>query len=218
LSDPDSIGRVRECPVSIGNSQYLPLQMPALLQEMLDRVITTAQCIRHPIEAAFFLWMHLAYLQPYEDGNKRVSRLAANIPLMLYNQAPLSFLDVDRLDYAYAMLGFYEYGDLSIAIDLFSWSYRRSQLRYRGILERTDLPDPFRMQYRVLLAEAVQQVVRCHRTEAQALLDVNVPAEDLPRFELLLHDALNKLAVHNYSRFTLRESEVLSWIEAGRPR
>ncbi len=53
---------------------------------------------KNPIEAAFFLWVNLAYLQPFEVGNKRTSRLAANIPLMLYNCSPLSFLDVGRED------------------------------------------------------------------------------------------------------------------------
>ena len=37
----------------------------------------------------------MAYLQPFADGNKRTSRLSANLPLMLYNCAPLSFLDVE---------------------------------------------------------------------------------------------------------------------------
>ena len=63
----------------------------------------------------------MAYLQPFEAGNKRVSRLAANVPLMLYNQAPLSFLDVDREDYALAMMGVYESCDVSMAVDLFDW-------------------------------------------------------------------------------------------------
>ena len=40
---------------------------------MLDK----ARRIKNPVEAAFFLWVHLAYLQPFEDGNKRTSRLAA---------------------------------------------------------------------------------------------------------------------------------------------
>ena len=31
--------------------------------------------------------MNLAYLQPFEDGNKRVSRLAANIPLVVHGGA-----------------------------------------------------------------------------------------------------------------------------------
>ena len=38
--------------------------------------------------------VHLPYLQPFEDVNKRVSRLAANLSLVRHNLCPLSFIDV----------------------------------------------------------------------------------------------------------------------------
>lgn len=40
--------------------------------------------------------VHLPYLQPFEDVNKRVSRLAANIPFIRHNLCPLSFIDVPQ--------------------------------------------------------------------------------------------------------------------------
>jgi hypothetical protein len=40
--------------------------------------------------------VQLPYLQPFDDVNKRVSRLAANIQLIKRNLAPLSFTDVPR--------------------------------------------------------------------------------------------------------------------------
>lgn len=43
--------------------------------------------------------VHLPYLQPFEDVNKRVSRLAANIPLVKHNLYPLSFIDISQEDY-----------------------------------------------------------------------------------------------------------------------
>lgn len=78
--------------------------------------------------------MHLACLQPFEDGNKRTSRLAANVPLMLYNCAPLSFMDVGRDDYAQDMIGVYEQCDVALAVDLFAWTYRRSLDKYKAVL------------------------------------------------------------------------------------
>ncbi|WAH61865.1 Fic family protein (plasmid) [Pseudomonas silvicola] len=48
---------------------------------MFDIIIKKARLINNPVESAFFLWVNIAYLQPFEDGNKRTSRLAANIPL-----------------------------------------------------------------------------------------------------------------------------------------
>ena len=48
--------------------------------------------------------VHLPYLQPFEDVNKRVSRLAANIPFIRHNLCPLSFIDVPQAAYVDAML------------------------------------------------------------------------------------------------------------------
>jgi Fic family protein len=46
-------------------------------------MLSKAGSIGDPFERAFFLMMHLQYLQPFEDVNKRVSRLAANIHAIL---------------------------------------------------------------------------------------------------------------------------------------
>ena len=51
--------------------------------EIIERIIGKARHIKNPIEAAFFLWVNIAYLQPFADGNKRTSRLSANLPLLL---------------------------------------------------------------------------------------------------------------------------------------
>ncbi len=61
-----------------------------------------------PFEQAFFLMVHLPYLQPFEDVNKPVSRLAANIPLIRHNLCPLSFIDVPQQAYVDGMIGIYE--------------------------------------------------------------------------------------------------------------
>jgi hypothetical protein len=60
--------------------------------------------IDDPFEQAFFLMVHLPYLQPFEDVNKRTSRLAANIPLIRRNLCPLYFIDVSQQAYVDARL------------------------------------------------------------------------------------------------------------------
>ena len=120
LENPDSVGAIRSTVVNITDSVYLPTQVPHLLEEMLSLVIDKAQHIKNPVEGAFFLWVNIAYLQPFEDGNKRTSRLCANLPLMLSNCAPLSFLDVEPTDYAVAVTGVYERLDVSLAVELFA--------------------------------------------------------------------------------------------------
>jgi len=49
---------------------------------MLHQIAIKAAAIRNPVEAAFFLWIHVAYLQAFADGNKRTGRLSANMPLL----------------------------------------------------------------------------------------------------------------------------------------
>lgn len=218
LADVTSLGAIREKVVNISGTTYVPTQVPAVLLEMFERIISTAQRIKNPLEAAFFLWVNLAYLQPFEDGNKRLSRLAANIPLMLYNQAPLSFLDVNREDYALAMMGVYESRDVSMAVDLFAWTYRRSQAKYKVVLESMGSPDPFRVKYREALNEAVGQVVRRRASEAVAISSLGLPEEDGSKFQQLLGQELNALAAFNCARYRLGINETQAWIDEGRPR
>ena len=218
LADVAALGTIREKVVNISGTTYVPTQVPAVLLEMFERVISTAQQIKNPLEASFFLWVNLAYLQPFEDGNQRVSRLAANIPLMLYNQAPLSFLDVGRQDYALAMMGVYEFCDMSMAVDLFAWTYRRSQAKYKVVLESMGAPDPFRFKHREALNEAVGLVVRDRKSEGEALSCLDLPEEDGSKFQHLLEQELNALADFNCARYRLGIKETQLWIDDGRPR
>lgn len=218
LTEVTSLGTIREKVVNISGTTYVPTQVPALLHEMFERIVSTAQHIKNPLEAGFFLWVNLAYLQPFEDGNKRVSRLAANVPLMLYNQAPLSFLDVDREDYALAMMGVYELCDVSMAVDLFNWMYRRSHAKYKVVMESMGSPDPFRIKYREALSEAVGRVVRSRMPSAQALAGLELPAEDAAKFHQLLALELDALGVFNCARYRLGAKETQAWIDDGRPQ
>lgn len=56
--------------------------------------LASAAAIRDPFEQSLFVMVQLPDLQPFEDVNKRVSRLAANIPLITRNLSPISFVDV----------------------------------------------------------------------------------------------------------------------------
>jgi fido (protein-threonine AMPylation protein) len=217
LPDVDDLGTIRNKVVNISDTVYVPSQVPTVLEEMLESIISKARLIKNPIETAFFLWLNLAYLQPFADGNKRVSRLAANIPLMLYNQAPLSFLDVSPQDYAQAVLGVYEFRDVSIAVDLFDWTYRRSLKKYTVILESMGTPDPVRLRYREMLNEAVGLVVRDKNTLHATLAVQGVTEASAPGFQALLTDELKNLEVFNCARYRLTMTQTASWIAAGRP-
>lgn len=218
LADSIGLGATRTKVVSISDTTYVPSQVPQLLEEMISLIIGKAQHVKNPVEAAFFLWVNLAYVQPFEDGNKRTSRLAANIPLMLYNCAPLSFLDVDSRDYAKAMLGIYELLDVTIAIELFAWTYRRSIRKYQVILESMGSPDAFRVRHREHLSAAVQRVLREGRSLQQATADIGVPAEEVDAFREMLEAELEALTPYNCARYRITLGEARAWIERGRAR
>jgi len=217
LADSDELGSIRKKVVNISDTVYTPLQVPNVLAEMLSSVIEKARHIKNPVEAAFFLWVNLAYLQPFEDGNKRTSRLSANIPLLLYNCAPLSFMDVGPTDYAKAMLGVYELRNAKIAEELFAWTYRRSIQRYAVVLESLDAPDAFRAKYRAHLSDAIQQVVLEQSALEKAVSIVQIPEEDRNRFIEMLRSELKILDIHNCGRYRLQISRVENWVKNGRP-
>lgn len=216
LADPNAVGAIRRKIVSIDDSVYIPSQVPSLLEEMLGQVIEKSRLIRNPIEASFFLWVNIAYLQPFEDGNKRTSRLSANLPLLLANCAPLSFLDVSASDYAFAMLGVYERQNVAIACDLFEWTYRRSIIKYAAVRDAMGTPDPLRATYREQLGEAVRRVVTGEKLSS-AIAALGLPMSDRQAFETLAREELRHLESYNCARYRLSIPRVEQWIQEGRP-
>jgi hypothetical protein len=217
LADPRALVAIRTTIVNIEGSVYVPTQVPSLLEEMLGLIVEKSRQVKNPIEGAFFLWVNLAYLQPFEDGNKRTSRLCANLPLLLYNCAPLSFLDVDPADYAMATLGVYERLDVRLAVELFAWTYQRSIPRYQAVLASMGAPDPLRAKYREHLISAVQDVVRAGNTPPHAIAAAGIPPADQEYFQALLQTELAQLEVFNCARYRLTIGNTQEWIAKGRP-
>lgn len=218
LADADGLGSIRRKVVNISDTTYVPAQAPLLLEEMFEQIMEKARHIKNPVEASFFLWVNLAYLQPFEDGNKRTSRLSANVPLMLYNCAPLSFLDVEASDYAYAMTGVYEQRDMALAADLFEWAYRRSIRKYAVQLDAMGIPDAARLRFREALNDAISQIVRDGQTVNQAMAALGLSATDAKIFEPMLLKELRVLELYNCARYRLTMRQTQQWIEAERPQ
>ena len=218
LKDSRDIGSIRRRVVNIDGSVYSPSNIPTLLEETLKSIIDKVRHIRNPVEASFFLWVNVAYLQPFADGNKRTSRLSANMPLLLHNCAPLSFLDVERTDYASAMLGVYEQRNVAAAVDLFEFIYRRSIQKYSVLRASLAVPDPIRTRYRLALNELMQFVVLHGRTLEGAFSEVPVDASDLAALRVIANTELDHLEPYNCARYNLVRGVTQRWIDAGRLR
>ena len=160
LADEAAAGRLRRIAVGIERSAFHPLEIPAMIEECFDQILATAAAIADPFEQAFFAMVQFPYLQPFDDVNKRVSRLAANIPLIKRNLCPLSFTDVPRQAYTDAVLGVYELNRVDLLKDVFIWAYERSAARYAAVRQSLGEPDPFRLRHRAALRDVVAEIVQ----------------------------------------------------------
>jgi hypothetical protein len=187
---------------------------------MLQQIVDTGAAIQNPFEQAFFAMVHLPYLQPFEDVNKRVSRLAANIPFIRENLSPLSFIDVPERAYVEGLLGVYELCRVELLRDVFVWAYDRSAKRYAAVRQSLGEPDKFRLKFRNELTEVVGNIVRGGLAlTVEAVTRVareHVPAEHLDDFVRMTINDLENLHEGNFARFRLRPSEFHAWSEMQR--
>lgn len=217
LADARGAGRLRHIGVGIGGSVYHPPETPQLIEDCFVQVLATAAAIPDPFEQAFFAMVHLPYLQPFDDVNKRVSRLAANIPFVRANLSPLSFTDVPRDLYAHATLGVYELNRVELLKDVFVWAYERSAARYASVRQSLGEPDPFRLRHRDALRAIVTDVVRApmdRRAAAghiAAWADQNIASDEREPFRSLAEEELLGLHEGNFARYQIRPAEFAAW-------
>jgi len=217
LPDPSACGRLREQPVGIGGSVFHPLEGHLLLEECFRELLLKASAIKDPFEQAFFAMVHLPYLQPFDDVNKRVSRLAANIPLIRENLCPLSFVDVPEKAYIDGLLGIYELNRSELLCDVFVWAYERSCARYSAARQSLGEPDPFRLRYRDHIAQLVNNVVVSGLGSQGAVLLVkqyaveHVPERERARFIEVVETEIMGLHEGNIARYGIRPSVYANW-------
>ncbi|MGE3779676.1 MAG: Fic family protein [Pirellulaceae bacterium] len=217
LADPRAIGRLRNIDVAIDGSVYIPLSGPQRIEQCFDRFLETASRIEDPLEQSFFAIVHLTYLQAFEDVNKRVARLAANIPLVRDNLCPLSFVDVPVRAFIDGVLGVYELNRLDLLRDVFDWAYQRSCARYSAVRQSLGDPDPFRMRHRLRIGEIVAHVVRSRMDKKAATACIRAQAgehvapEERARFIEVIETELTSLHEGNIARYRVRPAEYQSW-------
>ena len=218
LRDPSAGGRVRSIAVEISGSVYRPLALPQKLDELFGLVLEIGNEITDPFEQAFFLMCHLPYLQPFEDVNKRVSRLAANIPLLKANLCPLSFIDVPEDAYVEAIIGVYEMNRVELLSDVFTWAYERSCQQYVAVRQQLMPPDTFRLRYRRALNESVRAIiVGGQPADAVAIaagMPPSVEAADRERFIALVKAEFVHMHANNAVRYGVGALAFNAWQKA----
>lgn len=226
LPDANAPGRLRRMGVGIGKSTFHPLELPHLIEECFNQLLDTAAAIQDPFEQALFAMVQLPYLQPFDDVNKRVSRLSANIPFIKRNLSPLSFIDVPRALYLDAILAVYELTKVDLLRDMFIWAYERSAVRYAAVRQSLGEPDPFRFRHRAALRQIVGEVVRSRMDKKEAAAYIagwmdksGIPEAEREQFRDMAESQLVGLHEGNFARYQIRPSEFEVWQKVwGEPR
>lgn len=219
LPDSANSGALRKHAVGISGAVYTPTGIPQLIEEMFTQLIEKASNIEDPFEQAFFLMVQLPYLQPFEDVNKRVSRLAANIPLNKKNLAPLSFIDVPDKLYVKGLLGVYELNRIDLLKDVFLWAYERSARLYAAQRQTLGEPDPFRSKYRDNIRRLVAAIIIGPLSKAAAIATIReaslkLPKADQEKFVYAVESELLSLHEGNFARYFVTPLQFKHWQES----
>lgn len=221
LPNPMDEGCLRVTPKRIRGSAYLPTAVPQALEDGFRQTLRTARTIDDPYEQAFFLLVHLLYLQPFLAGSGRTARLAANIPLLGRACLPVTFSGVDAGAFAQGMLAVCELNRVDLLRDIFVFAYERSCARAGRA--SPGVPDPFRWRYRADIKRTVREVVLAGRPAPEAgILDEacaesGLPREARARFRSVVETELAGLHEGNVARYQLRPAEFSQWQRGIRP-
>jgi Fic family protein len=156
---PEQLGRIRSGEVRIGGSAYRPSEDRVQLQADLGGLLWQVEKTEDPFEASFVLLAGVPYLQPYQDGNKRVGRLTCNIPLLKAGLPPMSFTLLDKADYLAGLISFYETGDLGLLADVVADGYAKAAPAYTAALAATRQPRSAELRERPAIEQAIQAIV-----------------------------------------------------------
>lgn len=119
ISEEES-GKYRNRAVRIGGTDYLPPKNTSDIRCAISEMLFQQEAIQDPLEKAIFLHCNTAKIQPFIDGNKRVSRLLESITLMNSNILPVYSTSLSNMHaYKKALIAFYETGDYVPYADFF---------------------------------------------------------------------------------------------------
>lgn len=110
-------------PVGVVGSKYQPLDNIYQIEEAIEALSLAVLKVSSPYTKAMIALLGISYIQPFEDGNKRTSRLMANALLLAHGLAPLSYRSVDENEYREAILVFYELNSLVPFKNIFVGQY-----------------------------------------------------------------------------------------------
>jgi hypothetical protein len=211
LDDPALCGDIRHSPVRINQSAYVPLSVHDAISRAFKMICEKAIAITDPYEQAFFLLVHIPYLQPFEDCNKRTSRVACNIPLLRRGVIPMSWLDVDADAYTNGLIGIYERNNTALLSEVFVDGFLHSAGRFE-MMRRSATPNEIQIRYRSATKTLIRAIVLDGDTDSTP----DVAPKDLVAFQTYVTQELELLRKGNIGalvRYQLSEGDVQEWMQ-----
>jgi len=211
-------GNIRDHGVRVGGSTYIPLENKHQLTTLLLQICQKAELINNPYEQSFFLLVHLSYLQAFADVNKRTARLSANISLIKQNFVPLSFNDVEKDDYATAMIAAYELNELNPLIELYTFSYLRTCQAYDATIEAIGF-DEVRVRYRQQRREIIKHIItnklvgEIMQNYIQTQIKKLINKDDRENFIEDIQQDLADIAPHRIAGMGITISQLNAWLK-----
>jgi Fic family protein len=121
---------IRQGMVGIVGTDYKPLDNAYQIKEALQELVDVVNKEENPLTKALTVVLMIAYIQPFEDGNKRTSRILGNAILLAHDYCPLSYRSVDEVEYKKAVILFYEQNNAFYFKDLFLEQFKQAVNKY----------------------------------------------------------------------------------------
>jgi len=104
---------IRSRLVGITGTPYKPLDNKYQIKETLEQMCHLINSKENGFEKALLAIVLISYIQPFEDGNKRTGRMIGNALLVNHGSCPVSYRNIDSIEYKKAMLLFYEQNNMA---------------------------------------------------------------------------------------------------------
>jgi len=117
--DLDITSNLRKTLVGITGTKFKPIDNQFQIIEAIDRFCDLINGTQNIFTKSLLSIILLSYIQPFEDGNKRSSRILGNAVLIAHDSFPLPLRSVDEDLYKKATLLFYEQNNLNLFKQIF---------------------------------------------------------------------------------------------------
>ncbi len=121
---------IRRSIVGVTGTKYKPLNNEWQIKEVLAKTCELINKEKNVFAKSTIASIMIAYIQPFEDGNKRTARILSNAILLVGGNCLLSYRSADEAEYKKAVLLFFEQNNVSYFKELFMEQYEFAVKNY----------------------------------------------------------------------------------------